>query len=131
MNLKKTLDSGAVLEVTMAEFKIGHRLFKAVMQEIKDVNMPDGANVVNMIKDVATGLLSSEEVEAVLWECMGRATYNNQKVNPSLFEDEGIREDYLVVAKEVLVFNLTPFIKNLSFLLLDMQEKITAIRKPK
>lgn len=131
MNLKKTLDSGAVLEVQMAKFQLGHRLFKAVMREIKDIVMPDNANVANMIKDVAAGLLSSSEVEAILWECMGVAIYNNQKVTPDLFEDEKIREDYLIVAKEVLIVNLIPFFKNLSSMLLDVQEKIIAIRKQK
>ena len=131
MNLKKTLDSGAVLEVQIAKFRIGHRLFKAVMKEIKDIDMPDGANVANMIKDVATGILSSGEVEAILWECMEVALYNNQKVTPDLFEDERVREDYLIVAKEVLMVNLTPFFKNLRSLLSDMQERITSIQKQK
>jgi hypothetical protein len=131
MNLKKTLDSGAVLEVTMADFKTGHRLFKAVMEEIKDVEMSDGDNVIVVIKNVATGILSSDKVEAMLWECMGRAIYNNQKVVPALFEDEQIREDYLVVAKEVLWFNLGPFLKYLSSLLSGMQENILNIRKQK
>jgi hypothetical protein len=131
MNLKKTLDSGAIFEVQMAKFKVGHRLFKAVMRELKDIEMPGSANVFSMIKNVATGLLSSGEIEAVLWECMEVSLYNNIKVTPDLFEDEKVREDYLVVAKEVLMYNLIPFSKNLRSLFSDIQEKIIVIQKQK
>jgi hypothetical protein len=131
MNLKKTLDSGAELEVTMAPFTVGLRLFKAVGKVIKEVDILGEAELFNIIKNAALGIVTSDEVESVLWECMGRATYNNRKVNWEIFEDEKIREDYLSVAKEVLWFNLSPFSKNLRSMLSDMQEKVTGILKQK
>lgn len=132
MKIEKTLPGGARLECDMAPFQVGHRLMKSVMREIgkinvslgikdrtlkdiMDVELTDGA--INTIKDVVTALIASEEVEAVLWECMGRATYNGRKMSPETFEDAAARADYLPVVKEVLFHNLSPFFKSLGSLL--------------
>lgn len=129
MNLKKTLDSGALLEVTLAPFAVGHNLLKSVMRELESVNInlglkgkntlkdvfsDIGDEAVNTIKNLAVRLVASEKVEESLWACMERATYNNIKISRDTFEDEKSRGDYLIVAKEVLWYNLGPFLKNLS-----------------
>ncbi len=117
-NLKKTLDSSAELEVTLSSFAEGHRLFKVVTKELEGVDFQE-----DTVQKLAFRLISSEEVEKALWPCMGRATYNKLKVNPDLFEDPSVREDFLIVAKEVLVFNLLPFSKGLG---LDALLKVLA-----
>ena len=114
-NLKKTLDSGAVLEVTMSDFEPSYNLFKAVMRETEGINITDKDNIINVIKNFAARIIYSEVIQAALWTCMERATYDHKKVCKELFEDEKIRGDYLVVVKEVMVYNLSPFLKSLKF----------------
>lgn len=144
MNLKKTLDSGNILEVTLAPFEIGHRLLKSVTKELESVKIGLGIKgknlqdlfemdindeAINTIKNIITRLISSDIVEESLWACMERATYNNQKISRDTFENEKAREDFLVVAKEVLWFNLTPFLKHLGSLFQGMLVKNTTNQK--
>lgn len=130
--MKITLRSGATLDVTRSPFVIGHKLFKTVLKELKDVNLKLGLKegqtigslfeleltdeAINTAKNGILTLLSSQEIEDVLWECMARATYNNKKIDRVLFDDEDIAGDYLEVAKEVMVINLAPFRKSLESL---------------
>lgn len=137
-NLTKKLDSGADLEVTMASFAESNLLRKAVMREVETVKvsfegegkalkdlfqmeMNDAA--INTIKNMLMRLAASDSIEDALWPCLGRATYNRKKIDRDTFEDEAARGDYLVVAKEVLWFNLSPFFKNLGSMLSAIPQK--------
>ena len=123
-NLKKILPSGAELEVTLASFAEGHRLFKVVTKELETIDFKE-----DTVQKMAFRLIASEAVEQALWPCMGRATYNQMKVNADLFEDAGIRGDFLAVAKEVLVFNLLPFSKGLDSVFSTFTQKNTDTQK--
>ena len=70
----------------------------------------------NTVKNGAFTLLSSQEIEDVLWECFDRCLYNNKKITKSLFDEEQVAEDYLEIAKEVMVLNLAPFRRSLESL---------------
>jgi hypothetical protein len=144
MNLKKTLDSGSILEVTLAPFEVGHKLLKSVMKELESVKISMGVKAkslqeffdldvndeaINTLKNLLTRLIGSELVEESLWACMERATYNNKKINRDTFEEVKAREDFLIVAKEVLWFNLSPFLKNISSLFQGIQVKSTQSQK--
>lgn len=133
--MEKTLDSGATLNITVSSFAIGNKLLKTVARELEVVGINVGLgsgrmeeffkvnlnkdDVFNTIKNVVARLVASEAVEAVLWECMERATYkpvgseSGLKITRQTFEDEKARGDYLIVAKEVLVANLSPFFPGL------------------
>lgn len=140
-NLSKTLESGAKLDITMASFEVGLKLFKAVSYELEKVDLRLGIKAkslkelfdleisdaaINTLKNVIMRIIASERVEEVLWQCMDKATYNNKRINKDIFEHEDARGDYLIVAKEVLWFNLSPFFKNLSSKFLELQEKSTS-----
>lgn len=130
--MKVTLKSGAILDITRSPFVIGHKLFKTVLNELKSVDLKLGLkegqtlgsmfdleltdDVLNTAKNSIFTLLSSQAIEDVLWECMPRVLYDNKKVDKALFDDEKIAEDYLEVAKEVMVVNLAPFRKSLASL---------------
>ena len=133
--MKKTLKSGATLDITRSPFVIGHKLFKVVTKEVKEnVDLKLGLKgqtlgnlgefeatdeALNTIKDAFMTVLSSQEIEDVLWECMARVTYNDQKVTIKLFDDEAIQEDFFEVFKEVAMYNLIPFGKSLASLFPD------------
>ena len=124
----KTLDSGAVLELSVCSFAEGARLMKTVAKEMKGAQISQG-DVMNMI----LSLIASEEIEASLWPCMERGTYTvggiTKKINRDLFEDEKARSDYIPILKEVLVNSLTPFFKSLGSLVKDIPKVSTDIPK--
>lgn len=113
--MEKTLDSKAVVQINMAPFGVSHRLLQAVMREVGVVRLSEGEQ--EFAKNIVVRLISSPEVESILWECMGRCLYNGQKITKDTFESEQNRGDYLVVSKEVLEVNLIPFLSNLGSLL--------------
>ena len=126
-NLKKTLESGSKIEVQRASWEVCNRLMKAVMREVETINIRLGAtpgmkslaelqindDVLNTIKNVATRLIASDAVEAILWECFKVVTYNDARITRDTFEPEEARQDYLPLLKEVLEYNLAPFFKSL------------------
>ena len=109
---KKVLESGAELFIQMGSWEESHQLYKAVMAVVSTTSIKND-EVLSLIAKICI----SPEIEAALWKCLGRATYNGAKITKATFEDEKAREDYLVIAKEVLVLNLRPFLKNLASLL--------------
>lgn len=99
-NIKKTLESGAVIEIQVASFELSHKLLQAV----KASSLP---------QEDALGLILHPQVQEALWPCLNVCTYNTARITPFTFEPETAREDYLQVAKEALVANLRPFLKSL------------------
>ena len=117
---KVSLPSGAVLEMTLAPFLEGERLFSATAECLKAVNLDGNVNLedltssFNSLKNAVLGCLTSRELKDALLACLKRCTYNGQRISSwDVFEDVNAREDYLTVCWEVVKFNLTPFTKNL------------------
>jgi len=123
--LRKTLDNGVELVVQMGSWEESHRLYKAVMAVVEKSSIQKD----EMINFVAR-MTISDPIDAALWSCMGRATYGGAKITKSTFEDVTAREYYLVIAKEVLVYNLLPFFKHLNLLLPEMSA-MKSISTPK
>lgn len=131
-NLNKVLQNGAVLEGSMGSWDEGMALYKAVAREIDGIKLDFGGDLkglfegnmtqetVDTVKSAVARLTASDAIQGALWACMARCTYNKQKVTKDLFEDEKIREDYLPVAKEVMVFNLGPFSRGLASMFPDL-----------
>lgn len=115
------LKSGAVLAVGIAPFSDATKLFKTVANELKkvEVNLTSidmkniMSNDINSIKNLIFQILGSDEMEECFFKCAIRSTINGAKVQPSSFESEDARGDYLPVAWEVIKANLSPFFKNL------------------
>lgn len=132
--MQKVLESGALLDLSICSFAEGNRLMKAVAKEIKNTQISLGAkgqmgdflklqvgdDALNTIKNLVTGLLASDEIEAALWPCIERGTYNGIHIKKDIFEDEKVRADYIPILKEALVYNLSPFFKSLKSLVKDI-----------
>lgn len=128
--MEKILDSGAKINITLADFEVCDRLLIAVSKELEGVGinlgMKSGSfadfmnmdinkdDAINTLKNALLRLVSSTLIRPILWECMERVTYNGIKVTPKTFENAKERGDYLIVAKEVLASNLLPFLPGLS-----------------
>lgn len=121
MNETITLASGASLELGMADFKVGLRLFQVICRELKLVDIDiDFSNLkqlagkdINTFKNAILQLAGSESVEKAVFDCMAKSLYNGQRIEPKTFEPEDARGDFLPVAWEVIKYNLVPFFKNL------------------
>ena len=126
--LKKTLPSGAVLEASICSFDEGKKLFKTVTREMETIKLDIGdmdfssltnknadisSEMVNTMKNIVSRLISSDEIESCLWPCLGRATIDKIKITNGTFEDVEVRGDYIIVLKEILIFNMSPFIGSL------------------
>ena len=116
---KVSLPSGAELEMTLAPFLEGEKLFSATAECLKSVQI-DGLNAEDLtasfesLKNVILSCITSKELKESLLACLKRCTYNGQRITSwDIFEDVNAREDYLSVCWEVVKFNLTPFTKSL------------------
>ena len=65
------------------------------------------------MKNVFATLLASEPVEACMWECAGRSTIDDAKMDAKSFEDPKARGDFLPAAWEVIKANAAPFFESL------------------
>ena len=117
---KVSLPSGAELEMTLAPFMEGERLFSATAECLKGVKVDGNADVsdltsnLNSLKDMFLGCLTSQAMKEAILACLKRCTYNKQRITSwDIFDDIQAREDYLAVCWEVVKFNLTPFTKSL------------------
>ena len=107
--LKKKLESGAELEVFLADFIDGHRLYKSVARELSKYNLAEGT-----VENLAMVMASSEDVDVALWPCMKKSLYTGNvyervKVTPEIFEKPEVRSDLIEIQREVLGYNLIPF----------------------
>ena len=116
----RTMPSGAILEMTLADFEVGYNLVKAVSREIENLKLQSGTPDMELIKNVIMRVIYADGINSALKPCFERCKYNKRNVVSSTFEDESARGDYLNVVKEVLVYNLTPFFKNLNSLFTDI-----------
>ncbi len=113
------LPSGAVLKLNPAPFADAKALYQAVLEEIKGISMFSATEMVSVYKDIFCAGFSSRKIEACLWECLKRCTYNNNsgsgdlKIDISTFEPVSAREDYTTVCMEVAKENINPFVKSL------------------
>lgn len=117
---KVSLPSGAELEMTLAPFLEGERLFSATAECLKSVKLDGNADMKDMVgdlnglKDMFLTCLTSQAMKEAILACLKRCTYNKQRITSwDIFDDVKAREDYLMVCWEVVKFNLTPFTKTL------------------
>lgn len=139
--MEKLLESGARLIITLSDFEVCDRLLIAVTKELEGVdiniglksgNLNDFMNMdidkdaaLNTLKNAVLRLASSTVIRPILWECMGRAVYNGEKITSKTFQGESERGDWPIVAKEVLVANLLPFFPSLNSKLSMLEKGIT------
>lgn len=121
------LPSGAELKITVGSFAESRALYQAILEEAKGLRVDFGTELdVNLLKDLLCSVLSSKKVEACLFQCMRRATYNGIRIDESTFEPVEARQDYLEVCFEVAKENITPFTKSLYAKFSPMLEKAKA-----
>ncbi len=112
--VKIDLPSGAKLEIYPADFLVAKKAYQVVAQELEGLKLDPQAEVdVNLLKDVMIRSVASEAIDAQIWECMKKCTYNGLKITKDTFQPMSAREDYLPALYEVAVVNISPFLKSL------------------
>lgn len=129
-----TFDNGHVLNVNVAPFTEAKNLFEAVASELKGIPFNSSTDVLSLFKDLFCTGFSSRLVDAALWPCMARCTYNagdgaNGKVTRTTFEPETTRINYTRVVTEVIKENVGPFAKDLAYLLEQVSSAIGNYQK--
>lgn len=107
------LPSGAVLGVKAAPFPDAKALYQAILRESKGLIQSSKTDMAAVYAEIVRIAFSSEEVEAALWKCMVRCTYNRLKIDNQTFEPIEARDDYMQVCIEVGKENVFPFLKSL------------------
>ncbi len=112
------LPSGAILKINPAKFDEAKALYQAFLDEAKTTEIKSKTEMANVYKDLICIGFGSKKIEACVWECMKKCTYNNGvsgdlKIDSDTFEPVKAREDYLTVLMEVAKENITPFGKSL------------------
>lgn len=108
-----TLPSNAILKIQSSSWAEAHKLYKAVMGVVSKTPFSQEELITFFAK-----LSIDDAIEVALWPCFGRATYNGVKITGDLFDtNDKAQEDFLLIQKEVLAFNLAPFLGSLSSLL--------------
>lgn len=134
--MKVSLPSGAELEMTLAPFMEGERLFTATAECLKGVKVDGNADVndltsnLNSLKDAFLSCLTSQAMKDAILACLKRCTYNKQRITSwDIFDDVNAREDYLAICWEVVKFNLTPFTRSLFSKLSGLIENVKTSQK--
>ena len=111
-----TTPSGATHHVSSASFAEAMALVKGLLKSLGGVKIGDNIlkdTDVTAIKDALVNAATSEEVESAVMKCLARSTYNGIRITPALFDEpkiaDQIRQDYYVLAQNVVKVNAFPF----------------------
>lgn len=108
------LPSGAVLKIQVSSFAVSKALYQALLKEIRTIPVSKDMNYPDIYKELFCTGFASPVIEACLWECFKRCTYDGDaKIDEHTFEAEASRQDYMSVCIEVAKDNIAPFVKSL------------------
>ena len=121
-----TVNGNATLVLNEATFADCIILQSVIMEEAKKLKLDIGdmdislnvssmSNLLDNIKDLFFGLMTSEKFDRIIFKCLGSCTYNGIKITKQLFDDiPEVRQDYYQIIKECVEINLNPFLKSLT-----------------
>lgn len=126
-----TLPSGRELVLGVPDLAVAKHLFKTVARELKTVDLDIkletfsakslGDLDINVFKNAILQLAASDAIESAWMACATKTLIGNGddkvKVTKDAFEHETARQDYLLVAWEVMRFTLVPFLRGLASVL--------------
>jgi len=131
--IEKKLPSGSTLKFSLAPFADAKALYQACLEEMRGLTVDPREEIdVNLFKDLFCVALSSKKIEAAVWDCLKRATYNNGKgdlkISSDTFEPLEARQDYIPACFEVAKENIAPFAKSLYAEFSPLWEKIQGVK---
>ena len=121
-----TVNGNATLILHEATFADCIILQSVIMEEAKklkidigdmdiSLNITSMSNLLDNVKDLFFGLMTSEKFDRIIFKCLTTCTYNGIKITKQLFDDmPEARQDYYQIIKECVEINLNPFLKSLT-----------------
>lgn len=117
---KFMLQSGKVVELSLAPIETALNLYRTVIGECKNAGLnlkiTDDETIADLIlknTEALLNILGSERVMEAVKECSVKNLYDKQRFSVELFEDEGARGDFLPVIYLTAMENIRPFFPNL------------------
>ena len=85
------------------------------IEDVKGFEVTSMSKLLDNIKDLFFGLMTSDKFERIIFKCLQSCTYNGIKITKQLFDDvPEARQDYYQIIKECIEVNLNPFLKSLT-----------------
>lgn len=110
-----TVSTGARVAINPADFRDAMALKNAIQREFAKSNVSikfdsdiDSIEIARLIMLVD----SSTEVNALIWPCLVRCTYNGEKITEKTFENVEARKDYYDIILACARENLSPFFES-------------------
>lgn len=117
---KFMLQSGKVVELSLAPIEIALNLYRTIICECKnsglDLKIVEGETIADIIlknTEALLNILGSQQVFEAVQECSAKNLYDKQRFSMELFEDEKARGDFLPLIYLTAVENIRPFFPNL------------------
>ncbi len=117
---KFMLQSGKVVELSLAPIEIALNLYRTIICECKnaglDLKVTEGESIADVIlknTEALLNILGSQQVLEAVQECSAKNLYDKQRFSMELFEDEKARGDFLPLIYLTAVENIRPFFPNL------------------
>jgi hypothetical protein len=128
--IKKTLPSGAELDITLLEYEDAWAIARMIMDQLEKLKIDlSGLDLENMtlddikatdvmkFKSPICALLASSVVVEAARICFVKCTYNGLRISKQTFNSVEARGDYLFAAFHSIKENVSPFFASLlSFL---------------
>lgn len=119
---KITLESGAVLDITLLPFWEAWQVSRIVLKEVEKLDFSDfrGVSFENLtesdvlsLKTPLCAVLSSEQLIEAAKTCFKKCTYNGLKIDTDTFEKVEARRDFILVSYHAIWENISPFFGSL------------------
>lgn len=115
--MKKTLPSGATLDITLLDWEAAWEVTQDVLRviekldiDLKGMNFTEiQAQDVMAFKSPLCRVLASKEIMEASKKCFARCTYDNTRIGDGTFNKPEARADFLVACFHVLKENCAPF----------------------
>lgn len=127
-----TTKSGAAIVINPAPWVDAKELKKAIEASLigSNINLDFGSSEAgSMMANLLLKIDSNPHVEIWLYKCLSRCLRNGQKIVEETFNDIVAREDYYEIVSACIKENFAPLIKNLFFMLSELQVKILPTQK--
>ena len=121
--------NGAEIIINEADFDSAVALKNAVERQL--VGTLKGDLSMDSLFDAFLLVDSSPEVNAALFKCLIRSTYNGMQITKATFEPSEARLDYFDIAKACVEVNLTPFFQGLVSKLSGIIQGVQALNTQK
>lgn len=123
--------SGAKVMIGVAPFADAIALKNAIAKEVAKAGISldmDSQKDIDWSSIISAGLSvdASQEVNAIIFKCLGRCTYQGDRITPETFEPVEHRQDYYDIVIACVKENLTPFFKGLLSKLTEIKARAKA-----